>query len=80
MKRTGDALVIGLVALAHGLSHFFQLIIAPLFPLIKEELGVSYAALGFVAMLFYLVVSLATSCGPAANTRGMPAVIPPSTP
>ncbi|HEV7476530.1 MAG TPA: MFS transporter [Burkholderiales bacterium] len=58
MPRTGDALVIGLVALAHGLSHFFQLIIAPLFPLIKEELGVSYAALGFVVMLFYTLSAL----------------------
>ena len=58
MKRTGDAAVIGLVALAHGLSHFFQLIIAPLFPLIKEELGVSYAALGFVVALFYAISAL----------------------
>lgn len=58
MKRTGDAVVIGLVALAHGLSHFFQLIIAPLFPLIKDELGVSYAALGFVVALFYTLSAL----------------------
>jgi FSR family fosmidomycin resistance protein-like MFS transporter len=58
LKRTGDAVVIGLVALAHGLSHFFQLIIAPLFPLIKDELGVSYAALGFVVALFYTLSAL----------------------
>jgi MFS family permease len=47
-----------LVSLAHGLSHFFQLIIAPLFPLIKDELGVSYAALGFVVTLFYALSAL----------------------
>jgi MFS transporter, FSR family, fosmidomycin resistance protein len=58
LQRTGDAVVIGLVALAHGLSHFFQLIIAPLFPLIKDELGVSYAALGFVVTLFYALSAL----------------------
>jgi MFS transporter, FSR family, fosmidomycin resistance protein len=46
------------VALAHGLSHFFQLIVAPLFPLIKDELGVSYAALGFVVTLFYALSAL----------------------
>jgi len=51
-------LVIGLVALAHGASHFFQLVLAPLFPLIKEDLGVSYAALGFVATLFFAVSAL----------------------
>jgi MFS family permease len=58
LKKPADAVVIGLVALAHGLSHFFQLIIAPLFPLIKDELGVSYAALGFVVMLFYTLSGL----------------------
>ena len=29
------------------MSHFYQLLLAPLFPFIKDELGVSYAALGF---------------------------------
>ena len=41
-----DAEVIGLVGFAHMLSHFLQLILAPLFPLLKEEFGVGYAALG----------------------------------
>jgi FSR family fosmidomycin resistance protein-like MFS transporter len=53
LPRTGDAVVIGLVSLAHGVSHFYQLAFAPLFPLMKDELGVSYAALGFVVTLFY---------------------------
>jgi FSR family fosmidomycin resistance protein-like MFS transporter len=51
----GNAAVISLVALAHGTSHFFQLVIAPLFPFIKDDLGVSYAALGFVVALFYAI-------------------------
>ena len=48
-----DASVIAVVGTAHALSHFCQLALAPLFPLIREELGVSYATLGFVVMLFY---------------------------
>jgi len=48
-----DATVIGLIGFAHAMSHFYQLLLAPLFPLIREELGVSYAALGFVVALFY---------------------------
>ena len=43
-----DAEVIGLVGFAHMLSHFLQLILAPLFPLLKEEFGVGYAALGLM--------------------------------
>jgi FSR family fosmidomycin resistance protein-like MFS transporter len=48
-----DATVIGLVGTAHALSHFYQLALAPLFPLMREELGVSYSALGLLVMLFY---------------------------
>src|SRR5262245_66483258 len=50
-----DAKVIGLVGVAHGLSHFFQLCLPPLFPLLKDEFGVSYAALGAVTAVFYAV-------------------------
>jgi hypothetical protein len=41
-----DARVIGLVSVAHGFSHFYQLCIPPLFLLLKDEFGVGYAALG----------------------------------
>jgi predicted MFS family arabinose efflux permease len=58
MKKTGDALVIALISSAHGISHFFQLIVAPLFPLIKSDFGVSYAALGFAMAVFYALSAL----------------------
>lgn len=50
-----DAKVIGVVALAHGLSHFYQIATAVLFPLIRDDLGVSYAALGATIALYYIV-------------------------
>ncbi|HEU0258767.1 MAG TPA: MFS transporter [Burkholderiales bacterium] len=53
-----DANVIGLISFAHGMSHFYQLLLAPLFPFIKDELGVSYAALGFLVALFYTLSGL----------------------
>jgi len=53
-----DATVIGLIAFAHGMSHFYQLLLAPLFPFVKDELGVSYAALGFLVALFYSLSGL----------------------
>ena len=43
-----DSLVIGLVGLAHLLSHFCQIALAPLFPLLRDEFDVSYTALGLI--------------------------------
>ncbi|MDB5893504.1 MAG: transporter, partial [Rhodoferax sp.] len=50
-----DAGVIGLVGLAHMISHFSQLLLAPLFPWLKEEFGASYAELGFLMTVFFAV-------------------------
>lgn len=50
-----DARVIGLVATAHGVSHFYQLLLAPLFPWIRAELGLSYAELGALMAIFFIV-------------------------
>jgi MFS family permease len=50
-----DAAVIGLVGLAHCISHFSQLLLAPLFPWLKEAFGVSYAELGFLLTIFFVV-------------------------
>ncbi len=50
-----DLRVIGLVSLAHGLSHFFQIVTAVVFPLIKDDLGVSYVALGGTVAVYYVV-------------------------
>jgi MFS transporter, FSR family, fosmidomycin resistance protein len=44
--------VIGLVSAGHFVSHFFILTLAPLFPILKVELGVSYTALGLALTLF----------------------------
>jgi MFS transporter, FSR family, fosmidomycin resistance protein len=48
-----DTLVIGLVGLAHLLSHFYQIALGPLFPLLRDDFGVSYTALGLIISLFY---------------------------
>jgi MFS transporter, FSR family, fosmidomycin resistance protein len=50
-----DATVIGLVGLAHCISHFSQLLLAPLFPWLKDEFAVSYAELGLLMTIFFVV-------------------------
>ena len=51
-----DIRVIGLVSCGHFFSHFYFLVLPPLFPLLKIEFGVSYASLG----LFLTAASFAT--------------------
>lgn len=50
-----DAQLIGLVGLAHLISHFSQLLLAPLFPWLKEAFNVSYAELGLLMTIFFVV-------------------------
>jgi MFS transporter, FSR family, fosmidomycin resistance protein len=53
-----DVRVIGVVGLAHGMSHFFQLVLPPLFPLLRAEFGVSYVTLGALVSTFYVASGL----------------------
>jgi len=50
-----DAGVIGLVGLAHMVSHFSQLLLPSLFPWLKDEFSVNYAQLGFLMTIFFVV-------------------------
>jgi MFS family permease len=49
-----DAAVIGLVGIAHGFSHFLQLALPPLFPVLKADLGYSYTELGLLMTVFFV--------------------------
>ena len=48
-----DVRVIGLVGVAHAFSHFFQLALPPLFPLLRTTFDVSWTLLGFLVGVFY---------------------------
>ena len=50
--------VLGLIGSGHLLSHVHILLLPPLFPLLKEEFGVSYTELGVVAAAFSLANSI----------------------
>ena len=50
-----DAVVIGLIGVGHLVSHYSQLLLAPLFPWLKTAFGVSYAELGFLMTVFFVV-------------------------
>lgn len=45
--------VIGLIGVAHAFSHFFQLALPPLFPILRAEFDVSWTLLGALVGVFY---------------------------
>jgi MFS family permease len=71
-----DVRVIGLVGFGHFVSHFFQLALPPLFPILREELGVSYTALGLLMSVFFAVSGLGqTVAGFAVDRFGATRVL-----
>ena len=50
-----DVRTIGLIGLAHGSSHFFHLLLPPLFPWLIKDFNYSYAELSVLVSLFFIV-------------------------
>jgi MFS transporter, FSR family, fosmidomycin resistance protein len=50
-----DATVISLVGFAHGTSHFFHLMLPPLFPWFISEYSLSYTQVGSLMTVFFVV-------------------------
>jgi MFS family permease len=56
--RNNDARIIPLVCAAHFVSHFYILVLPPLFPFIRDFYGVSYTQLGFALTAFNVTTAL----------------------
>jgi MFS transporter, FSR family, fosmidomycin resistance protein len=50
-----DFTVIGLIGLAHGTSHFFHMLLPPLFPAFIRDFGLSYSQLGLLVTVFFAI-------------------------
>ncbi|NIM27948.1 MAG: MFS transporter [Gammaproteobacteria bacterium] len=57
-RRAGNAKVIGLVSTGHFLSHFYMLLLPPLFPVLREVYGVGFTELGLALTAFSLTTGL----------------------
>jgi MFS transporter, FSR family, fosmidomycin resistance protein len=50
-----DAKIIGLVSMAHAMSHFSHLLLVPLFPIFQKEFALSFSQLGLLVTVFFVV-------------------------
>jgi FSR family fosmidomycin resistance protein-like MFS transporter len=50
-----DARTIGLIGVAHGTSHFFHMLLPPLFPLFIRDFGFTYSELGLLVSTFFVI-------------------------
>src|SRR5258708_21408787 len=74
--RSSDTRIIALVSSAHFVSHFYILLLPPLFPFIREFYGVSYTQLGFALTAFNVTTALCqTPAGLLADPIGPPPVL-----
>ncbi len=58
MARNNDVRIISLVCAAHFVSHFYILVLPPLFPFIREFYSVSYTQLGLALTVFNMTTAL----------------------
>jgi MFS transporter, FSR family, fosmidomycin resistance protein len=76
VSRSQDGRVIGLIGIAHFTSHFYMLLLPPLFASIRAEYGVGYAELGLAISVFNIVSAvLQTPAGFLVDRIGAPYVL-----
>ena len=56
-RRRHSARAVTVVSTAHFASHFYMLLLPPLFPLLREVYGVGYTELGFAISVFSIVTA-----------------------
>ena len=56
-SRQHSARAVAVVSTAHFASHFYMLLLPPLFPLLREVYGVGYTELGFAISVFSIVTA-----------------------
>jgi FSR family fosmidomycin resistance protein-like MFS transporter len=57
-EQATDARVIGLIGAAHFVSHYYILVLPPLFTLVRADFGVSYVQVGLALTAFNLISAL----------------------
>jgi FSR family fosmidomycin resistance protein-like MFS transporter len=54
-KARRDVRVIGVVGFAHGTSHFFHLLLPPLFPWLMQDFSLNFTQVGALMTIFFII-------------------------
>lgn len=54
-SRRADIETIGVIGFVHGVSHFFHLLLPPLFPWLMPEFGLNFMGIGATMTVFFIV-------------------------
>jgi FSR family fosmidomycin resistance protein-like MFS transporter len=57
-SRSSHVRMVGVVAAAHFVSHYYTILLAPLLPFVRADYGVSYTQIGFAFAAFNIVSAL----------------------
>ena len=64
-----DAQVIGVVGFAHGTSHFFHLLLIPLFPWLMHDFSLSFTEVGALMTIFFVISGIGQAAAGFAVDR-----------
>lgn len=54
-QRRQDVTTISTIGIAHGTSHFFHMLLPPLFPAFIHDFGLNYSELGLLVTVFFVI-------------------------
>ena len=64
-----DKAVIALIGLTHGTSHFFHLLLPPLFPWLMPTFGLDFSGIGLTMTVFFVISGIGQALGGFAVDR-----------